>query len=266
MKKIFFLFITALLLGCSEEPDDEHHIEDNRWSIVFHETIINDSYPVYKTETFLFDRQQLIQHSVNQKALESEINYEASLTYSDHKVDVLTEGITLSYILNDKGYATRCMYSTASQKREYLFSYSAEDYLIQLNETIENKPYSITTFTYDDGDLTSVTSSLNGISNTIHYEPDENENYEYYIPCLGLLDTHPVTLHIEAVYAGLLGKSPRHLTAHTSPEGNDDEYTDYTYQFDDKGIPTHIKSQTFYQGKSFDTYYPNLRNISITIE
>lgn len=216
MKEIVSLFITALILGCSE--DNDNNMEDSQWSIIFHETIVSGTDPVYKTETFLFDRQQLIQHNVNQKALEGEINYEASLTYSNNKVNVITDGITLSYILNDKGYATQCMYSTASQNREYLFSYSAEDYLIHINESIENERYSTTTLTYDDGNLTSVTSSLNGISNTINYEPDENDNYEYYIPCLALLDIHSFTLHTKAVYAVFRGKFPHHFTAHTSPK------------------------------------------------
>lgn len=263
MKKLFFLLIAVLLFSCSE--DDKEHIK----SLIFKETMLSDSDPVYKTETFRFLRGQLIQHCVNQKVLESEINEETNLTYSGNKVTVRADGATLSYLLNAEGYATQCVYRTVSQNREYQFSYSSEGYLTQMSERIENELYSTTTLTYNDGDLTSVTSSSNNMNNTINYQPSGKDRYEgCYIPCLGLLDTYPFTLHTEAVYAGLLGKFPRHFTARTNAKDNDDEYTDYTYQFDEKGMPTGIDSRTFYQGNCDDCYpnYPNYRSISITIE
>lgn len=54
----------------------------------------SDSYPVTKTEKFLYDHDRLIQHTVRQTVLESEINYEVNLAYSDNKVIVATETTT----------------------------------------------------------------------------------------------------------------------------------------------------------------------------
>lgn len=265
MKKLSLLLIGLLIFSCSD--DEEGNPEGSRlWDIILNETMTSDAASVYKTETFSFDRSQLIQRRISQKVLESEINYEADLSYSENKVTVATEGITLTYELNDKGYAAACTYSTAGQNREYTFSYSPEGYLTQIDENIGNRHYSATVLAYEDGDLISVTSSLNGVSNTIHYSPSE-ESSPFYMPCLTLLDTYPFTLHVEALYAGLLGKAPRHLTARTRPEGNDNEYTAYTYRFDTKGNLVQIDSRTTGDGKDDYPYsYPCWRKLSIAIQ
>lgn len=264
MKKIAFLLLTLLAFGCS---DDEGEIieKDNQWSIVLNETINSDSYPVYKTEKFLFNHEQLVQHTTKQSIFESEIYREVNLIYSNNKVTTTTDGTTLVYILNSEGYASQCTYSTSYQNREYLFSYSTDGYLTEMTESIDNILCSTITLTYEDGDLTSIISNQNKISNKINYTPG-NKSSKYHLPCLGLLETYPFTLHIEALYTGLLGKSPRHFTVKTSPEGNNSEYTTYTYQFDKEGNPTQIHSQTTYPKGDSNNDYPNRRTLSITIE
>lgn len=266
MKKILLLLVTAVLLfGCSK--DEEGNLDNGKWNIVLNETIINESKTVYKTETFAFDHNQLLQRSIYQQVMESEINYETNLNYSDHKVVVTnTDGLALTYFLNDKGYANKCTYETPFQKRKYLFTYSSDDYLTKISESIDNEMYSTTIFTYEEEDLTSVTSSINGISNKINYQAGKEESTDYYFPCLNLLETYPLTIHIEALYAGLLGASPRHLTIRTNPQGNSEEYTTYNYEFDDKGSLKQIESKTIYSsGGNYHNYYPNQRKISITI-
>lgn len=262
MKKIAFLLLTLLAFGCS---DEEEEIIDSQWTIVLNETMKSDTYPVYKTEKFLFDHEQLVQHSTKQSFLESEIYREVNLTYSDNKVIATTDGLTLEYLLNAEGYAHQCIYSTSYQNREYTFSYSTDGYLIKMTESIDNVLSSTTVLTYENGDLTSVTSSQSEISNKSNYTPGE-ENSKYHLPCLNLLETYPFTLHIEALYAGLLGKSPRHFTIRITPEGNDSEYTTYSYKFDKEGNPTQIHSQTTYPIGESNNHYPNKRDISITIK
>ncbi|MDD3039237.1 DUF4595 domain-containing protein [Bacteroides sp.] len=261
MKKVIILLCLIWgISGCSDEEKDSS--TNHQWTITLNETMTNDSYPVSKTEKFLFDQDQLLKHTVRQTVLESEINHEVNLTYSENKVIAATEMTTSTYILNAEGYASQCTYDESDLKREYRFSYSTDGYLTEVIENINNEVYSTLTLTYNNGDLQSITSSLNGISNKILYEPGE-ESSQYNLPCLDVLDTYPLSLHTEALYAGLLGKAPRHLTASIKPEGNDSEYTTYNYQFNQKGELSQIHSQTTYPNGNSENYYPNRRIVSI---
>ena len=105
---------------------------------------------------------------------------------------------------------------------------------------------------------------MNGFENKFIYEPGE-ESSKYHLPCLGLLEIHPLTFHIEALYAGLLGKAPRHFTARSFPAEGDNEQTIYTYEFDKEGNPQKMGCQTTY-AKGESGYYPYTRNISISFE
>lgn len=265
MKKIAFAVCMILLFGCSDKEGKTPAKDNNQWSIVLNETMYSESHPVYKTEKFLFDHDQLVRHSVNQQYLEDEIANEINLTYSDNQVLVTAGETTMTYILNAEGHADECLYRTPYQNRKYVFTYSADGYLTEMTESIDDTPYSITSLSYENGDLVAVSSQLNDIENTIIYEPG-TESSKYNLPCLGLLDLYPFTLHVEALYAGLLGKAPRHFTARAYPEGNDEEYTTYSYMFDEEGNPSQINSQTTYPLGNSSRYYPNRRSISISYE
>ena len=105
---------------------------------------------------------------------------------------------------------------------------------------------------------------MNGLENKFIYEPGE-ESSKYHLPCLGLLEIHPLTFHIEALYAGLLGKDPRHFTIRSCPAGSNYEKTVYSYGFDKKGNPSRMICQTTYAGGQA-SYYPYTRNISVSFE
>lgn len=263
MKKVIILLSVLWgVVSCSDDNDE--NTTNNQRVITLNEVMTSDSYPVTKTEKFLYDHDRLIQHTVRQTVLESEINYEVNLAYSDNKVIVATEMTTLTYTLNAEGYANQCIYNESDdQQHEYQFDYSADGYLTKVIENINGKLYSTITLTYNADNLESVTSHINDISNKILYKPGEQSS-QYYIPCLSLLDTYPFTFHTEALYAGLLGKAPHHFTVCTTPEGNDSEYTTYTYQVNKEGNLTQIHSQTTYPGGDSGSYYPNYRTISIS--
>lgn len=264
MKKFILLALCALaLFSCSDEEEDIPK-DSNQWAIIFNESVRNNSAPVSRTEKFLFENERMIQHSVKQRYFEEEITHEVNLTYSDNKVTATSEGLTLVYILNAEGYASQCAYSSPSQNRVYLFSYSTEGYLTKIVESIDGKEYSTASFAYEDGDLTSVSSYLNNYESKFIYEPGEASS-NYHLPCLGLLEIHPLTFHIEALYAGLLGKDPSHFTVRSSPEGSDDEYTTYTYEFDKDGTPTKMGCKTMYAEEQA-SYFPDTRHISISFE
>lgn len=268
MKKFTVLLMSLLIFGCSD--DDNATVEDDngQWAIVLNETVISDSNPVERTEKFLFENERLLQHSVKQRYFAEEITHEVNLTYFNNLVIATTDGLTLVYTLNSEGFASHCVYESPSQNRIYRFSYSIDGYLTDIIESIDGTEFSSASLTYENGDLTSVSSNLNGYESKYIYESGE-ESSNYHLPCLGLLELHPFTFHIEALYAGLLGKAPRHLTAKSSPvleeKSNDKEYTQYSYAFDDKGNPTQMKCRTYYDGQA-TKYYPNNRTISISME
>lgn len=254
-----------LVYACSD--DDKTTIEDNgQWAILFKETMISDSEHVDKTEKFLFENERLIQHFVKQQYSEDEIIHEVNLTYFDNQVIATTEGITLVYTLNADGYVDHCVYESPTQSRIYRFSYSIDGYLTDIIESIDGKEFSSASLTYENGDITSVNTALNGIKSKFIYEAGER-NSDYHLPCLGLLELHPFTLHIEVLYAGLLGKDPRHFTIRSAPEEDKyQEYTDYTYTFDKNGSPSQMRCQTYYNNGQAAKYYPNKRNIFISFE
>lgn len=264
MKKVAILLLAILVFSCSDD-DEKGTVEDyGQWTMVFNETVRSDSKPVDKTEKFMFDGKRLLQHIITQQYFEEEISYEVNLSYSDSQVTVASDYLTLVYTLNSEGYASQCVYSSSSQNRIYLFSYSTEGYLTGIIEKIDETEYSSTSLTYENGDITSISSALNGFENKFIYEPGE-ESSKYHLPCLGLLEIHPLTFHIEALYAGLLGKAPRHFTARSFPVGDDEEQTVYTYKFDKEGNPAKMGCQTTY-AKGDSGYYPYTRNISISFE
>lgn len=265
-KSVVLALLLSALLACGCSDDEKSAGDTNEWAIVFNETIYTDAKPVVKTDKFFFDQERLIKHSVTQKHEGGENSYEVMLSYSDQEVRVTSDGSTSVYALNAEGYASRCTYSNAYQSREYVFTYSTDGYLTEMTESIDQTVCSTTTLTYRDGDLSSIASHQDTFSNKINYESGA-ESCKYYLPCLDVLETYPFTLHTEALYAGLLGKAPTHLTARSKPEGSESEYITYTYQFDEKGNPTYLQSKTTYSGSEDGShnYYPNLRRIAVTI-
>lgn len=266
MKKIAVLLWATLLFGCSSDEEAREENEKEQWTMVFQETIRDDiTHPVDRTEVFFFEHGKLKKHTVSQQYEEETIAHEVILTHTDRQVTVTTEGEKMVYALNEQGYADRCEYTTLSEQRTYQFAYSTEGHLNGIFEYKKGGLNSSVSFTYENGDIASVSPSMNGMTNTFVYEPGEKRSTAYPLPCLALLEIHPLTLHTEALYAGLLGKAPEHFTARTSPWGNDTEYTTYTYQFDEKGQPSGMSCRTVYGGQLY-TDYPLSRNISIAIE
>lgn len=269
MKKSAILLLIAFVCSCSSDDESVGPVGpigpiEKRWAIVLSEDVKSDSKTVDKVEKFIFEDEHLVQHLIKQCYFEEEISHETNLSYSGNQVTVTGEHLTAIYTLNSEGYAGQCTYTSASQTRTYSFSYSTEGYLTGITEYIGGTEYSSILLTYDNGDMTSISSAINGIENKFIYEPGEASS-KYHLPCLGLLEIHPLTFHIEALYAELLGKAPRHFTTRSFPPESNKEQTVYTYEFDANGNPTKMGCQTTYNGTTAG-YYPNTRNISISFE
>lgn len=278
MKNIFIVLITVLLWSCSKDNNDNNIIptepeepstptgnveestqkriiyfatengESNQSILTVTEIMTTDGY-VNKKETYTFNNTQLIRHFTQQKYYPEFITtYETKLDYSENTVIVTDDnGNILTYTLNDDGYATFCKYETASQIRFYDFIYTTDNFLTRIEESIGNTFFSSLDLSYENGDLTSVTTFMNGIENKIMYTAGITANSDK-LPCIPLSETYPMSTHVEALYAGLLGKTPNHLVAKTQPYGNDDEWNEYHYSINEAGNISSLKITTHYKG------------------
>lgn len=257
--------VIMLLPACSSE--EENWVEVNiplpeMSRMVLTENISSDAHDVLKTDEFHYTNGMLASHLTNQSFIGQSIDYEVTGSYSGQTATFTSStGNTSVYTLDNEGHASRCTYTSSSQTREYKFTYT-NGYLTQLSESIDGAETATLTLNYCNGDLLSVSSN----DNQINYQADKTVNY-YHLPCLDLLEMYPLSFHQEAIYARLLGKPTQHLISRTAPEGNSEEYTDYTYDFDAKGKPTAIHKQTTYQGRGNDiNLFPNKRDIRIEVE
>lgn len=278
MKKILLLLVTAVLLfGCSKDEEGNLPKEpevpstptgitkestlsrtisftreeiDNESILTLKETLTDDpKHPVRKTEIYTFVNNQLTKRNISQEySLGPNLSSTFELKHMDDAV-VITEEETdrFTYTLNAKGYATECIYKEGSQQRYYTFQYSQDNYLTRIEEKISNNLLASLDISYKNGHLASFTTSINGIENTIVCEAGETTNPDK-LPCLPLVETYPLSTHIEALYAGILGKSTSHLVSKTQPQNNNDEWTDYRYSTDNSGSITSINMTTHYKG------------------
>lgn len=278
MKNIFIVLITVLLWSCSKDNNDNNILpvepeepstptgnveestqkriiyfatengESNQSILTVTEIMTTDGY-VNKKETYTFNNTQLIRHFTQQKYYPEFITtYETKLDYSENTVIVTDDnGNILTYTLNDDGYATFCKYETASQIRFYDFIYTTDNFLTRIEESIGNTFFSSLDLSYENGDLTSVTTFMNGIENKIMYTAGITANSDK-LPCIPLSETYPMSTHVEALYAGLLGKTSNHLVAKTQPYGNDDEWNEFHYSINESGNISSLKITTHYKG------------------
>lgn len=278
MKNIFIVLITVLLWSCSKDNNDNNILpvepeepstptgnveestqkriiyfatengESNQSILTVTEIMTTDGY-VNKKETYTFNNTQLIRHFTQQKYYPEFITtYETKLDYSENTVIVTDDnGNILTYTLNDDGYATFCKYETASQIRFYDFTYTTDNFLTRIEESIGNTFFSSLDLSYENGDLTSVTTFMNGMENKIMYTAGITANSDK-LPCIPLSETYPISTHVEALYAGLLGKTSNHLVAKTQPYGNDDEWNEFHYSINEAGNISSLKITTHYKG------------------
>lgn len=278
MKKILLLFVALSLFSCdkdekkeSQEPEPEgpslpsgnvekgttvrivnfnsEQTESGR-TLVVKERLISDTSPVDKTEIYTFNnKQQLLKYYIEQKYYpEFTTTRERNLVYSENTVEVIDEnGNTLTYTLNDNGYATTCKYQTGDQIRFYDFTYSADNYLIRTEESIGNTFFGSLDLSYQNGELTSSTTFMNDMENKLLYTAGQIANSDR-LPCITVAELYPISMHTEALYANLLGKMPEHHILKSQPENNVDEWTDYSYQTNTNGKVSSISMTTHYKG------------------
>lgn len=252
---LFSIMTLAGLLSCAdgEETEKTRKAEEIEIpasipfrQITLTETIPNDNPPetqvTRKEEYFFSDKQQLVSHVTTQlfgRLGEYSMSHETTLTYTESEVTVTDAGGSVSvYTLNEQGYASRCTRREPSseQTREYAFSYS--DYttygafLTRITETIQGEVTATIAFNFLPTSQATITLQNRSFSDTYHLGFGELNTSR--LPLLLFTELHPLALHQEAMYAGLLGESPVQLI-HTLTPANQTEGNTYTYTTDTNG-------------------------------
>lgn len=260
MKYIFhilLLLIAGTLWGCSNDEDKEKRTVcpfEKQYpdvaQITISEIISNDGGTVNKKETYSFSDNRLVTHITAQEFYGQSLSNEIKFAYSENMATLTDDaGNTATYILGYNGYAHKCIYQMHSQTREYDFSYTY-DFLTEIKEKIDGEPYSSVQLQYDDsGNLQTI--NTNGQKILCRVGDDMNI---YNLPCIALYDIYPLSFHIDAIYARILGRQSSRFVTRTAPEGNEDEWTDYTYQIGEHDKLTKLTASTTSTGTVYDKY------------
>ncbi|WP_300699670.1 DUF4595 domain-containing protein [Bacteroides sp.] len=267
---ILLLLTASIFSACKDEKDTQPIISPfpNVSQITLSETISSDGGNVSVKDVYLFTDNKLFSHSTVQEFYGQELTQEINCSYANDKAIFTDNNENIAtYTLGSNGYATQCTYQMANQTREYRFIYS-NDYLTQIEEDIDGVPYTSITLQYSNGNLQTIcNNALKILCET------GNDLNKYQLPCSYLSDVYPLSLHVNAIYARLLGKQSDHLVIRTAPENNDKEWTDYIYQLDTNNKPTTINIATTSTGTVYDKYgnqsevtRTDRRSIKVSIE
>lgn len=255
-KYLFVLLLsTGLLSACKDDWEEINLPIPDIAQMTISEDITSDGGTVAKKDQYLYENGKLKSHNTIQEFYEQRISQTTTFAYSGNEVVITYEsGNAATYTLGTDGYATRCTYQMAEQVRTYQFTYS-NGYLTQVDEAIDGTPFMSNTLTYNNGDITFISF---GENNKVACSTSEIVNYGH-LPFIKLADLHPLSMHIDAMYAHLLGKPTQHMVSGYEPvkkEGSADspenEETSYTYATDDQQRVTVIQEKTTYTGYIYD--------------
>lgn len=212
------------------------------------EDMSNDGGTVVKKDAYVYENDKLVKHVTTQEFYGQSISSAVTLSYFKQKVLVKDDnGNTAVYTLGNDGYATECAYQLSGQARVYTFYYD-QGYLARLDETIEGRTGMSNTLTYRQGDLIGISHA----GTTLRCEPGGTVNSDS-LPDQLLKDIYPLSLHLDAMYAGILGRPVQHLVGQAMPIAEDNkEITEYAYTTDATGKVTRVQEKLTYTGTLID--------------
>lgn len=263
MKRIFPLLtlLFCMLTACNEE---EEKTKGSTKCLTVTETTGTGEERVTTEQQFIYTDGQLTQHVTTQtytdRWLQAEYTQTVStqLRYEPGKVIITDEdgGSVSTYLLDENGRATHCTRDELGDNvRTYTFSYSSETgNLSGIKESINESPYSeISITTLNDGTM-NITEKTDIRQGT--FTAGFNDNYPGVsnamsrLPYLLLSERYPLSFHVEALYANLLGEPVSVLPGRLTIEGSD-EITTYSYATDATGYITSCAITTSVPGRSW---------------
>lgn len=247
-----YLWLLILVFGVFSACQDDSTTQFS--GITITENMSNDAGTVTKKDQYLYENNQLVSHSTAQSYGQGQsLSQTTSISYSDKQVIITYAlGDIATYTLGANGYATQCTYLMGYQIRTYDFAYS-DGYLTQVDEQIDGIPGMSNTLIYHNGDLASIRF---GESNEVVCSPDNTINAGN-LPCTLLANLYPLSLHMDAIYAHILGKSTQHMMGSYEPinnnsESQDSEKTTYKYTTDSQQRTIGVQQKTIYAGLIYD--------------
>ncbi len=251
MKKFFFfavaLFTAVSFAACSDDDDENVGGGGGETPTYYVSRIeVSNSYEDHYFLDFEYDEQnRLIMFKKSRPN-----NSQWVFNYVENKV--ICQGDynapRISYILNDKGYATQTI------DGKYKFEYDNNGYLLQQKC---DKDYSfVDYYTWENGDMIKKqttyydygTETKKGTETFIYYDHINNQNIGMYLITEddGLLEYY------------FLGRRSKHLLKSVKWEEDDGRvgYDTYEYEFDSKGRPVtiHVVWSVATEGSGRSTY------------
>lgn len=164
---------------------------------------------------------------------ESETGYDTDPDYS-----------TITYTLNDKGYATSGSGQLSGSRMNYIFTYT-DDYLVEVTEQYDNW----TPHVDESNRILSDGLILPYDWNMVEYTDIPNKG-NFFIHYANEVDIFDCFEYYELYWANLGGKAPKYLPAKVAY--SDDDFWTFSYDLDNEGYVTTI-SITDEEGLNFTT-------------
>lgn len=267
MKQLLYSSLLSVLLCLMLSACKEDEKEDRIKCLTITEITGFGPEKVTTVQQFNYTDGKLIQHVTTQTYTDllNQGKYthtvSTSLAYEPGKVIITDDtGIVSTYLLNDYGYAASCTRKEpGGNVRTYLFNYSpAEDGILAgIKEDINENPYSEISITAISSDIMRITEKSNNYQGTFTTTVNDLypgiSNAKSRLPYLFLTERYPLSLHVEAYYAHILGEPLSTLPGYQSIEDSD-EITTYSYKSDSNGYVTSCAMQTNNSNGSWSRY------------
>lgn len=253
---LFYWILLLMLLSCTDDEKESNLVypKTGFQKIELSETI-RDEITVTSTQTYIYGKNgRLTAFSGLQTpdGKEWEIRNTTLVEYAGYQATIADDaGNVSAYILDDEGYAVECTRTEGGGRfRYYTFSYfvtaTGKHYLKEITETLEKgaAPCARINIDYTDTNQFVVTQWVRDDSWSFKMSfPDINGTANVSeIPCVGLAETYPLSLHSAALYGKLLGDTYDVLVSKIEPvvsgEGQEGDTDTYSYTTDSRGVVT----------------------------
>lgn len=272
---VVWLLFAALACACAgeQEMQDDDMEACPVKGLELKELIPSDSYSVVSKKTFGFENgliksyvasQEIENGNVFSHSIVTEVDYsDGGIMMSDDNDNVWT------YITDGSGYAKSChLEEGGGTVRSYSFSYTMDGdgrtLLAGITESVEDgEEYSSLELDYSVDGRIRVTQNVDGLSEIyiVEFDAVEAVGNDYGLPDLFLSELYPLSMHLVALYGGILGDAYGFLGTAMYPEFSPElqEHTTFEYSSDESGVLNGCKMITVNDGKEY------VRNIDIKL-
>lgn len=231
-------------------------------SLTIQELMPSDEIRVVLTQTFECTAGRLSNYIGKQtyESYDFELINQSTILYKDNQAIVTNANQAIStYTLNPYGYATQCIrQEVGGEERIYTFDYITDagnrHYLKEIKEVLSNgQTYSQIVIERDnDYSISAISQQIDTYKQQfqcINSKEIETVNTSQ-IPHPFLVEIHPLSMHLEALYGKLLGEPCPTMKQQILPEGTAENVT-YDFSSNTEGWFTSCQITTNREGKKY---------------